>query len=88
VKQKPLNDLIFAGGNPNQVDPHGSLIDADMTAYYTWLEVANLPGANKAVFLAWFPAHRRAFLIGPGVPRGVSASSPLTIRELLALPVA
>ena len=83
VRQQSLNELIAATGNALQLDHAGSLIDADLAVHYTWLEVAKLPAANKAVFCAWYPGHGEAFIIGPGIPRGVSTANPIGIADLI-----
>ena len=43
----------------------GSLIDADMGAYYNWLNQQRLPGAEQSSFLVWFEGHSQALAIGP-----------------------
>ena len=45
-------------------DPEGSLIDADMAAYYTWIDQQRLPAANESAFLVWFEDHSQA--LAPG----------------------
>ena len=35
-------------------DPEGSLVDADMGAYYTWINQSRLAGADWSRFLVWF----------------------------------
>ena len=42
------------------LDPQGSLIDADMGAYYTWLNQQRLTGADESRFLVWFEDHSEA----------------------------
>src|SRR5260370_40612058 len=42
--------------NPD-LDPVGSLIDADMGAYYMWINQQRLSGAKEASFLVWFENH-------------------------------
>jgi hypothetical protein len=46
-------------------DSDGSLVDADMGAYYTWLNMQRLSGAERSSFLAWFEGHSQAIAIGP-----------------------
>jgi len=49
-------DEPTAGGRDEsaELDPVGSLVDADMSAYYNWLNQQRLPGANQSSFLVWF----------------------------------
>ncbi len=63
----------------------GSLIDADMGAYYTWLSMRRLPGADALRFLVWFEGQREAVVIGPGLPQGTSSDSALDMHQVLKL---
>jgi hypothetical protein len=85
VRQRSLNEFLTGAQDTTETDCAGSLIDGDLAAYYTWLELQNLPGAPRSVFLVWLAGHRQAFLIGPGVPRNVSTNSKLTLSQVLAL---
>ena len=67
-----------------QLDPEGSLVDADMGAYYTWLNQQRLPGADQSRFLVWFENQRQALVIGPGVKKGASVSDPIELAKLVA----
>ena len=66
-------------------DPEGSLVDAEMGAYYTWLEMRRLSGSEELRFLVWFENGARALLIGPGLPRNTSSETPVTMAQLLKL---
>ena len=50
-RQRPMNELLSASRAPAALDPIGSLIDADMGAYYNWLNQQRLPGAEQSSFL-------------------------------------
>jgi hypothetical protein len=82
-RQKPMNELLAATLEPAELDPVGSLVDADMGAYYNWLNQQRLPGAEQASFLVWFEGHTQAVAIGPTTPRGTTSSSPITVSELV-----
>jgi hypothetical protein len=56
-----------------------------MGAFYTWLNLQRLPGAEQASFLAWHQGSSTAFVAGPSVTRGVASSSPVSIEDLLAM---
>ena len=68
-----------------ELDPTGSLIDADMGAYYNWLNQQRLPGAEQSSFLVWFEGHSQALAIGPSIPRGTESTTVADMGELLAL---
>jgi hypothetical protein len=82
-RQRPMNELL-SGTQPNaELDPAGSLVDADMGSYYTYLNQQRLTGAEKSSFLVWFEAHNEAVAIGPGMPRGTASSTPTDLKQLL-----
>ena len=82
-RQKPMNELL-SGTRPNaELDPAGSLVDADMGSYYTYLNQQRLTGADKSAFLVWFEGHNEALVIGPATPRGTQSADPTDIKQLL-----
>ena len=83
-RQKPMNELIAPENDRPQLDPVGSLVDADMGAYYNWLNQQRLPGAEKSAFLAWFEGHNTAVVIGPTVPQGTESNEPTDMKQLLS----
>jgi hypothetical protein len=83
-KQLAMNELLSSEHPTNALDPEGSLIDADMAAYYTWLNQQRLPGANQSSFLAWFEGQQQAVAIGPSLPRGTSSTTPTTLKQILS----
>jgi len=80
----PMN-VMLTRAEPGAPDPMGSLTDADMGAYYTWLNLKRLAGADQMRFLVWFEGHAEAIAIGPGLPVGTSSSSALDMRQVVAL---
>jgi hypothetical protein len=67
-----------------ELDPQGSLIDADMGAYYAWLDQQRLPGAATASFLAWFEDHSEAVAVGKEFAKGGEDLAPTDMASLLA----
>ena len=85
-KQKPMNELLSnSPGGTMEVDPTGSLVDADMAAYYHWINQQRLPGAERSSFVVWFEGHNQALAIAPSLPRGTESKSVLNLGELLSL---
>jgi hypothetical protein len=82
-RQQPMNELLSGKHSSNELDPEGSLVDADMAAYYTWLNQQRLSGAGQAAFLAWFEDHNQAIAIGPSLPHGTVSSTPATLEQIL-----
>jgi hypothetical protein len=80
-RERPLNELL-AGTYPNELDPHGALIDADMGGYYTWLNQQRLSEAEKSSFLIWFEDHTEALAIGPALGRGVESGERVSLAQI------
>jgi hypothetical protein len=79
-----MNELLSAVAAHPEFDFVGSLVDADMGAYYNWLNQQRLPGAEQSSFLAWFEGHSQALAIGPATPRGTESTSAVDLGQLLA----
>src|SRR5271165_855554 len=84
-RQKPMNEMLSAGTDSRvELDPIGSLVDADMGAYYNWLNQQRLTGAEQSSLLVWFENHSEAVAIGPAMPRGTESSSPTDLQKLIS----
>jgi hypothetical protein len=83
-RQKPMNEMLAASRESAELDPLGSLVDADLGAYYNWLNQQRLTGADQSSFLAWFEGHNQAVAIGPAMPRGTTSSSSASLSDLLS----
>ena len=84
-RQRPMNELLSGSGSNVEMDPTGSLIDADMGAYYQWINQQRLPGSERSSFLVWFEGHSQALAIGPSLPHGTESNSALDLQQLLSL---
>lgn len=84
-QQAQTMNLMLSGAKAVGTDAAGSLVDADMGAYYTWLNMRRLSGAEGLRFLVWFEGHGEAMAIGPGVAQGASSDSALRMGQVLAL---
>ena len=83
-RQKTMNELLSTKPEQTEFDPVGSLIDADMGAYYNWLNQQRLVGAEQSAFLAWFENHGEAVAISPSMPRGTESTAATDIQQLLS----
>jgi hypothetical protein len=83
-EQQPMNAML-SGAKAGAPDPQGSLVDADMGAYYTWLNMNRLSGADQMSFLVWFEGHSEGLAIGPGLPQGTTSSSPMDLHQVVEL---
>jgi hypothetical protein len=83
-RQKPMNELLSANSNQQEMDAVGSLMDADMGAYYNWLNQQRLLGAEKSSFLVWFEGHNSALAISPSIPRQTESESEADMTKILS----
>jgi hypothetical protein len=78
-------DQMLTPGFATEIDAEGSLLDAQMGAYYTWINLRRLRRPEQLRFLVWQQDSSQALMIGPGLPQGTSSTSSLTVRQLLEL---
>jgi hypothetical protein len=83
-RQRPMNELLSVATQKFEFDPQGSLVDADMGAYYNWINQQRLTGADNSAFVAWFENHNQAVAIGPAVPRGTVSNAPTDLGKILS----
>ncbi len=82
-RQKSMNEMLSATQSPVDIDPAGSLVDADMGAYYNWLNLQRLTGAEKSSYLVWFEGHNEAIAIGPSLPRGTTSNEVASVEQIV-----
>ncbi|RRA47164.1 hypothetical protein D1Y84_01540 [Acidipila sp. EB88] len=83
-RNRAFNDLL-AGKEATALDPEGSLIDAEMGAYYTWLEMNRISAQGNSTFVAWREGTGTAVIAGKNAPQGTVSSTPLTLEKALLL---
>ncbi|QHN03604.1 hypothetical protein FTO74_09650 [Granulicella sp. WH15] len=79
----PMEQLLVRDPLQQPQDHEGSLVDADMGAYYTWINQSRLAGAEQSRFLVWFEGHRIACAIAPTLSRGTTSASATNLRQVL-----
>ncbi len=82
-QNRSFNTLLQAGAAAS-LDPDGSLLDAEMGAYYTWIEAQRVTRSGRNTFLAWREGTATALLIGRNTAPGTVFTTPLTVSEALA----
>lgn len=82
-RQLPMNEMLSSKSKSAGVDPQGSVMDADIGAFYVWVDQQRLTGAKGSSFLAWSEEHKQGVMIGPGLPRGTTAGASMTVRQML-----
>src|ERR1700733_9480650 len=65
-RQKPMNELLYGNQNAVELDFVGSF-DADLGAYYNWLNQQRLTGADRSSFVVWYEGPNEAVAIGPSL---------------------
>ncbi len=84
-RQKPMNEMLSSAHGNLELDFTGSLIDADMAAYYHWINQQRLPGSEHSSFLVWFEGHGEALAVAPALPRGTESNSKMDLGQLVSL---
>lgn len=84
-RQRPMNELLSDTHENPELDLVGSLVDADMGAYYHWINQQRLPGADQSSFLVWFEGRTEALVVAPSLPKGTESSSSINLDRLLSL---
>ncbi len=83
-RQRPMNELLSNTNTNPEFDVTGSLIDAEMGAYFNWINQQRLPGSEQSSFLVWFEDHGKALAIGPSLAKGTASNSVADLNELLS----
>jgi hypothetical protein len=83
VREQSMDRLLTSNPQTQPTDPEGSLIDADMGAWYAWLNQQRLPGAEQSSFLVWFENHQEALAVGPSFSPGTESSGRIDLAELV-----
>lgn len=78
-----MNELLARDPFTQNAGPLGALVDADMGAYYTWINQGRLPGADQSKFLAWFEGHNIAIAIGPSMAKGTISDASTDLGKIL-----
>jgi hypothetical protein len=79
----PMEQLLTRDPLQQAQDQEGSLVDADMGAYYAWINQSRLAGADQSRFLAWFEGHGHACAIAPALAQGTTSTASAKMDQLL-----
>jgi hypothetical protein len=79
-----MNELLAGAMENDALDADGALIDADMGAWYTWLNLQRLSGADQSGFLVWLEGQSQAICAGPGFARGTEDKAAASMHDLLS----
>jgi hypothetical protein len=79
----PMEQLLTRDPLQQPQDKQGSLIDADMGAYYTWINQSRLADANQSRFLVWLEGQQLACAISPTLAAGTTSTASANLRQVL-----
>jgi hypothetical protein len=83
-REDSSQELLSETRRTPPLDPEGSLVDADMGGYYTWINQQRLPGAAEARFLVWFEGHEEALAIAPTLRKGTTSNASIELEKLVS----
>ena len=83
MTERSMNEVLMGARTPAVLDPQGALVDADMGAYYTWVNQMRLAGADESSFVVWFENHAEALVISPSAARGLQSNRPVDLNQLV-----
>lgn len=83
-REESMKELLAGAATQAVPDPEGSLVDADMGAYYTYINLQRLPGPERSGFLVWFEGHGEALAIGPSLGKARIDAGRVSLRELVS----
>ena len=81
--ERPMDELINAQQATPVFDPAGSLIDADMGAFYTWINLQRLPGGEQARFIVCHEDGHEALAVAPDLPKGTTSEARCSFADIL-----
>ena len=82
--QRSMDEMLADEGEIFPPDPQGSLVDADMAAYYIWLNQRRLNESDRASFLVWFENHKEALMVSPILNAGTESRERISLEKMLA----
>jgi hypothetical protein len=81
-RYQPFNALLRED-MPRSLDPESSLRDAEIGAYYTWIDMNRITDPRKGTFVAWLEGSSQAVVIGRGAPAGTRSTTSLSLQQAL-----
>jgi hypothetical protein len=80
---RTFNEMVAQVEAETVLDPEGSLRDAEMGAYYAWLEASRMVPVSMLTTLVWLEGTSKLLVVAPGAPSGTDTNTALTIDKIL-----
>ena len=77
-------DELFAETKPSEMDAQGAYRDAEMGAYYNWLEMRRISAPGKLTFVVWVEDRPLAVVLGANAPEGSICSTAMSLTEAIS----
>jgi len=81
-KHQDFNEM-FSHKGTQEMDAQGALRDAEMGAYYNWIETNRITAPGKLTFAVWVEDRPLAVILGPRAPADTVCSTPMTLQRAL-----
>lgn len=82
AEHRDMNEMFAAKGEAS-LDPQGSFRDAEMGAYYNWIEMNRITAPGRLTFVAWVEDQALAVVVGASAPSDTVCSTPMTLAQAL-----
>jgi hypothetical protein len=82
-RHRAFNEMVAQVEAETILDPEGSLRDAEMGAYYAWLEARRMAPSSTITFLVWLEGTTKLLVVAPSAPAGTQTNTPLTLDKVL-----
>jgi hypothetical protein len=79
-----FNEMVAQVEEEKILDPQGSLRDAQMGAYYAWLEARRMAPSAVLRTVVLFEGSTQMLLLSPRTPEGIETATRLTLSQALA----
>ncbi|MBW8749365.1 MAG: hypothetical protein JF584_17760 [Acidobacteria bacterium] len=82
-RHRGFNEMV-SDPESKVLDPEGSLVDAEMDAYYNWIEMGRIAAPGKLTVLAWVEGSSKAVMVSPKTKPNTISNQAVTIEQALA----
>ncbi|MGO4214060.1 hypothetical protein AB4043_24975, partial [Terriglobus sp. YAF25] len=81
-RHRGFNEMV-SDPESKVLDPEGSLVDAEMDAYYNWIEMGRIAAPGKLTVLAWVEGSSKAVMVSAKTKPNTISNQAVTIEQAL-----